>query len=74
MAESRSREEYLQLEVNRLRSELAEAKKEIAHWKVNHDSQVRSKRRGHEIQADIIADLRDELDALRAQLTPEREG
>jgi hypothetical protein len=55
----------LRAEVRRLEGELAEAHKEVKHWKANHDHQVRSKQRGHEIQADIIAALRDELDTLR---------
>lgn len=56
----------LRAKVRRLEHELAEARKEVVHWKANHDHQVRSKQKGHEIQADIIAALRDELDALRA--------
>jgi hypothetical protein len=59
------REEYLQGEVDRLKRELAATKKELHHWKSNHDAQVRSKQRGHEIMSDIIAALRDELDELK---------
>jgi uncharacterized small protein (DUF1192 family) len=67
------REEYLQSEVDRLKTELAAAKKELHHWKSNHDAQVRSKQRGHEIMSDIIAALRDELDELKGTKRKEEE-
>ncbi len=51
-----------------LERELAEARKQIEHWRANHAEQVRRKHRGVEIKEEIIAEQNREITDLRQQL------
>lgn len=49
-------------DLEELRRENERLRKEVNHWKANHDSAVKKKRKGQEITSAIIAELRDDLE------------
>ena len=54
--------------IARLWSTLDASREELSHWKKNHEEAVARKRVGQETTSGIIADLRDEIAELRAEL------
>ena len=54
--------------IARLWSMLDASREETVHWKKNHEESVARKRVGQETTSGIIADLRDEVAELRAEL------
>jgi len=54
--------------IQRLWVTLDVSRAETRHWKSNHDGAVAKKRVGQETTSGIIADLRDEVAELRAEM------
>jgi hypothetical protein len=73
IAFARNSIEALAQEVIRLRGEVHLAKRELKHWRDNHDNVARSKRRSAEIKQDMLDMWQDENDKLRDELTALRE-